>query len=59
MTSWIATEMEEAMPVDAAILSAVIIAVFVIFGSVLYWGERRTRTLEPDVESAKLKRRPF
>jgi hypothetical protein len=27
MTSWIATEMEEAMPVDAAILSAVIIAV--------------------------------
>ena len=47
------------MPADVVILSAAIVAVFVIFGSVLYWGERRTRTLEPDVESAKLKRRPF
>jgi hypothetical protein len=31
------------MPADAMILSAAIVAVFVIFGSVLYWGERRTR----------------
>lgn len=47
------------MPLDAVILSAVIVAVFVIFGSVLYWGERRTSTLAPDVEGAKLKRRAF
>jgi hypothetical protein len=51
--------MEETMPVDAAILSAVIITVFVIFGSVLYWGERRTRALSPDAEGAKFKRRAF
>ena len=37
------------MPADVMILSAAIVAVFVIFGSVLYWGERRTRTLSPDV----------
>jgi hypothetical protein len=33
------------MPADVMILSAAIVAVFVIFGSVLYWGERRTRVL--------------
>jgi hypothetical protein len=49
--------MEEPMPADALILSAAIITVFVIFGSVLYWGERRTRS--PSVESAKLKHRAF
>jgi hypothetical protein len=59
MTSWMTTQMEETMPVDAAILSAVIITVFVIFGSVLYWGERRTRALSPDAEGAKFKRRAF
>jgi hypothetical protein len=47
------------MPADAMILSAAIISVFVVFGSVLYWGERRTRDLSPGVESAKAKRRSF
>jgi len=47
------------MPVDAMVLSAAIIAVFVIFGSVLYWGERRTRGLSTNVESVKVKRRSF
>jgi hypothetical protein len=47
------------MPADAMILSAAIIAVFVIFGSVLYWGERRTRDLSPTIGSAKLRRRSF
>lgn len=47
------------MPFDVMILSAAIIGVFVIFGSVLYWGERRTRDLTPTVESAKVKRRSF
>jgi hypothetical protein len=47
------------MPVDVMILSAVIVCVFVTFGSVLYWGERRTRALSPTVESPKTKRRSF
>ena len=47
------------MPADVLILSAAIVAVFVIFGSVLYWGERRTRDLSPNVESIKAKRRSF
>ena len=47
------------MPADVMILSAAIVAVFVIFGSVLYWGERRTRDLSPPVESAKVRRRSF
>lgn len=47
------------MPVDAMILSTAIIAVFVIFGFVLYWGERRTRDLSPTVDGAKVKRRSF
>jgi hypothetical protein len=41
------------MPADVMILSAIIVAVFLIFGSVLYWGERRTR----DLSSSDGKRR--
>jgi hypothetical protein len=47
------------MPIDAVMLSAAIVGVFVIFGSVLYWAERRTRDLSPKVESAHVKRRAF
>lgn len=47
------------MPVDSLLVSAAIIAVFVVFGSVLYWGERRTRGLSPDATSAKARRRSF
>jgi hypothetical protein len=47
------------MPADAMILSVAIVAVFVGFGSVLYWGERRTRDLSPSVDSVKVKRRSF
>ena len=47
------------MPVDAMILSAVIVCVFVIFGSVLYWGERQTRGLSAGVDVPKTKRRSF
>jgi hypothetical protein len=47
------------MPADVMILSAAIVAVFVIFGSVLYWGERRTRALSTNVESVTVKRRSF
>ena len=47
------------MPFDVVILSAAIIGVFVLFGSVLYWGERRTRDLSPKTEGVSLKRRSF
>jgi len=47
------------MPVDSLIVSVVIIGVFVIFGSVLYWGERRTRTMPAATEAEKFKRRSF
>jgi hypothetical protein len=47
------------MPADAMILSAAIVAVFVIFGSVLYWGERRTRTASPAIDGVKVKHRSF
>ena len=48
------------MPGDVVILSAAIVAVFVIFGSVLYWGERRTRDLSSTVEArAEARRRSF
>lgn len=47
------------MPADAMILSVAIVCVFVLFGSVLYWGERRTRDLSPTAESMKVKRRSF
>jgi hypothetical protein len=47
------------MPVESLIVSAAIIGVFVIFGSVLYWGERRTRTLPAATEAEKFERRSF
>lgn len=47
------------MPADVVILSAAIVAVFVIFGSVLYWGERRTRDISSTVDGAKARRRSF
>ena len=31
------------MPAEAMLVSALIVCVFVVFGAVLYWGERRTR----------------
>jgi hypothetical protein len=47
------------MPFDVVMLSTAIVGVFVIFGAVLYWGERRTRDLTPKVEGAHVKRRSF
>ena len=47
------------MPADAIILSAAIVAVFVVFGVALYWGEARTRSLSQGAIEAKTKRRNF
>jgi hypothetical protein len=48
------------MPADAMLVSAAVITMFVIFGSVLYWGERRTRSLSQDTAGEmKSKRRSF
>jgi hypothetical protein len=53
MTCSLRLKEEENMPVDAMILSAAIVTVFVIFGSVLYWGERQTRGLSAGAEAPK------
>ena len=47
------------MPLDSLVLSVVIVAVFVTFGSVLYWGERQTRNLSAASMAEKAKRRGF
>ncbi len=47
------------MPVNAMILTAAIVCVFVTFGTVLYWGERRTRGLSANVDVQKARRRSF
>lgn len=47
------------MPGDVMLVSALIVCVFVVFGAVLYWGERRTRDMSAGVETAPAKRRSF
>jgi hypothetical protein len=47
------------MPTDAIILSVAIVAVFVVFGSVLYWGESRTRDEAATFAGEKVRRRSF
>jgi hypothetical protein len=47
------------MPGDVMVVSAMIVCVFVVFGAVLYWGERRTRDMSAGVETAPAKRRAF
>ena len=47
------------MPADVVVATAIIVCVFVVFGAVLYWGERRTRGLSAGVETAPAKRRAF
>jgi hypothetical protein len=48
------------MPGDVMVLSAIIVGVFVLFGAVLYWGERRTRDMSSHaVAEADVRRRPF
>ena len=47
------------MPGDVMLVSALIVCVFVGFGAVLYWGERRTRDLSIGAETAPSKRRAF
>ena len=47
------------MPADVMVVTAIIVCVFVVFGAVLYWGERRTRGLSAGIEIAPAKRRAF
>jgi hypothetical protein len=46
------------MPVDSLIVSVCVIAVFVVFGAVLIWGDLQTRTRQLKQQSAA-KRRAF
>jgi hypothetical protein len=48
------------MPGDVMVVSAMIVCVFVVFGVVLYWGERRTRDMSSHATAdADVKRRAF
>jgi CHASE3 domain sensor protein len=48
------------MPVDVMVVFAIIVCVFVVFGAVLYWGERRTRDMSSHtIADADVKRRAF
>ncbi len=48
------------MPINAMLVSAAVVTTFVIFGSVLYWGERRTRSLSQHTAGEmKASRRSF
>jgi hypothetical protein len=46
------------MPVDSLIVSVCVIAMFVVFGAVLIWGDLQTRTRQLNQQSAA-KRRAF
>lgn len=46
------------MPFDSIIVSACVVATFVVFGAVLYWGDLQTRPGRL-AQSPEHKRRPF
>jgi uncharacterized membrane protein len=46
------------MPLDSIIVSVCVVAAFVVFGAVLYWGDLQTRPSRL-AQSAGHKRRPF
>jgi hypothetical protein len=46
------------MPVESLIVSVCIVAVFVVFGAVLIWGDRQTRSRQLTQQSTA-KRRAF
>ena len=47
------------MPVDSILVSAAVVAMFVIFAGVLAWGERQSRTLQQQSADSHRKRRSF
>lgn len=45
------------MPIDSALVSVAVIAMFVIFAAVLAWGDRQTRPLQQRVATSQPRRR--
>jgi hypothetical protein len=49
---------DSAMPTDSLLVSVCVIAMFVVFGAVLYWGDLQTRS-KGGADSSHGKRRAF
>ena len=50
---------EVVMPIDSVLVSAAVVAMFVIFAVVLAWGDRQTRQLQPHSAESRPRRRSF
>ncbi len=46
------------MPTDSLLVAVCVVAMFVVFGAVLYWGDLQTRSKD-EVNSSHGKRRAF
>ena len=44
------------MPVDSLLVSIAVVAIFVVFGAVLYWGDRQTRPARLAAQSSARRR---
>jgi hypothetical protein len=55
--SFLATGRKSAMPLDAMLLTAAVVSVFVIFAAVLLWGDFQTRPKQRLLFTPR--RRPF
>jgi hypothetical protein len=47
------------MPVDSILVSAAVVAMFVIFAGALFWAERQTRPTAPEAAGRNGRRRAF
>ena len=47
------------MPIDSMLVSLAVVAMFVVFAGVLYWGERQSRPFRQEPAGGELKRRSF
>lgn len=47
------------MPIDSILVSAAVVAMFVVFAGVLMWGDHQTRAARPSVAVSPKKHRSF
>jgi hypothetical protein len=47
------------MPIDSVLVSAAVVAMFVIFAGVLSWGERQSRSLQQQSAHSHRRHRSF
>jgi hypothetical protein len=50
---------EVVMPIDSVLVSAAVVAMFVIFAVVLAWGDRQTRQFQSHSAESRPRRRGF